>query len=411
VVDAADVVDEADLEEVSEEQPPAQARPPAPPPPVDRPPQAVDGPPARPAAETAGAAAPNGEAAAATAEAAPQTVPDSVEELSGDDLEAVGEPPRDGVVEAALAAAKKAIADGGGPVRLHFYEAELAALAPDDKGRRALYEHEIGELTEAAGDESAAVKAYAKALQSDATLKPNLWAIRRVFQRRALWPNLLKLLDAEIRFARTEAEKAELWVEKGQLYEDKLGKADEAEDCYKKAAEAYPAAVAPWLALEKVYSKREDRAGLKRVLRGQASATLEPGRRAALLLDLARLEEDVEAALELCREAYQTGADPERALDELQRIARRAGRVEDVLWALEANALLLGQLTEAAGAPERPALIERQIAARRQQAREAAALPDGAARAWEYLSKAFELRADEPLTLRDLSDAAEALGR
>jgi len=446
-VDAADVVDEADLEEVAEEAAPAAARPPVPPPasrvddahpaggsaiagaaarapaedtvrasvPEPSPPRVLDSVRMGTPAESREPARDEHPAAPSAAGAPPPA--DAVEELSGDDLEAAEEPVRDGVVDVAVAAARKAIADGGGPVRIRFYEAELAALGSDDKARRALYEHELGELTEAAGDESAAVKAYAKALQSDATLKPNLWAIRRVFQRRALWPNLLKLLDAEIRFARTDGEKAELWLEKGQLYEDKLAQPAEAEECYHKAAQAHPQSVGPWLALEKVYARKGDLAGLEKVLRGQASATLEPGRRAALLLDLARLQDSVsggtvERALELCREAYQTGAEPQRALDELRRIARKAGRVEDVLWALEAGALLLQQKIEAAGAADRPALIDRLIAVRRQQAREAQALPeDGGARAWEYLSKAFELRSDEPLTLRDLSDAAESLGR
>src|SRR5207302_9288872 len=123
------------------------------------------------------------------------------------------------------------------------YERELGTLGTgdEDKTRVALYQHEIGELLEAGSDEGLAVKAYAKALQADATLKPNLWAIRRVFQRRALWPNLVKLLDAEIRFARAEPpapEMAELLVEKGQLLEDRLGQAEQARDCFEKAVAA-----------------------------------------------------------------------------------------------------------------------------------------------------------------------------
>src|SRR5438477_90764 len=84
---------------------------------------------------------------------------------------------------------------------------------------------------------------------------PRRWAIRRVFQRRALWPNLLKLLDAEIRFARNEAEKAELLVEKGQLLEDRLADVAAARDCYLKAADAHPSTIAAWTSLEKLYAK------------------------------------------------------------------------------------------------------------------------------------------------------------
>src|SRR5262249_9155784 len=143
-----------------------------------------------------------------------------------------------------------------------------------DKGRTALYQHEIGELTESrAGDEGAAVKAYAKALQSDATLKPNLWAIRRVFERRALWPNLQKLPEAEIRFARTPDERAELLVEKGQLLEDRLNDAAGARDCYEKAVEAHPPSLGGWVALEKMFASERDLGGLGRVWRGLADAT------------------------------------------------------------------------------------------------------------------------------------------
>jgi tetratricopeptide (TPR) repeat protein len=427
-VDVDDVVEEADLEEVDEA--PAPARPkPAPSVPPAPPAAPVAVPPAAPPIAAVAVAPPPPLRPTSDAEAPPSPevvepstdlrAADSVEELDADDLVTTNEVPslpKDGVIEAAIAAAQKAIADGGGPVRVKLYETEIAALGTDDKPTRALYEHEIGELTEAAGDESAAVKAYAKALQSDPTLKSNLWAIRRVFQRRALWPNLLKLLDAEIRFARTEPEKAELWVEKGQVYEDKLKQVDPARDCYQKATEAHPGSLAAWLALEKVYARAGDLAGLARALRGQASAVNDPARKSALLLDLARLQESVdggsvEAAIELCREAHQAGADPERALDQLERTARRAGRVEDVLWALDARALLAAHEAEAASAGDRLLFVDKQVAIRRRQADLVREVEGGLPRAWEYLTKAFELKPDEPLLVRDLAEAAEALGR
>ncbi len=201
-----------------------------------------------------------------------------VEELSADDL-VTDNVPAAGVLETALASAKTALSDGAEKRRIGYYEAELRALAGDaHKGRQALYHHEIGELLESSGDEGAAVKAYAKALQADATLKPNLWAIRRVFQQRALWPNLLKLLDAEIRFAKGEAERAELLVEKGQLLEDRLNEPQQARDCYLKAIEVYPASIGAYMALEKIYAREGDVGGLARTCRGLANATAEPAR-------------------------------------------------------------------------------------------------------------------------------------
>jgi tetratricopeptide (TPR) repeat protein len=346
-----------------------------------------------------------------------------VEELDAADL-VDAEPQPDAapinIVEQALAEVRSSRDESGRARRIGYYERELEALAKGepDKGRTALYQHEIGELLEASGDEGAAVKAYAKALQSDATLKPNLWAIRRVFQRRALWPNLLKLLDAEIRFARTDAEKAELYVEKGQLFEDKLADAAQAKDCFNKAVETSPSSVAGWMSLEKLFTRDGDLGGLKRVWRGLASATVEPGRKVALLIDLARLQETVEGgtldeAVALCREAFAVGVDQGRALDELERLAEGAGRVEDLLWSLDQRAQLTAD--EAARAPvgDRLAATEQLVGIRRRQAQLARGLdsPDAGARAWSYLERAVEVAPVEPLLQRDLAELAESLAR
>ena len=409
VVDSADMVEEPELVEEAPEPAPPISRAAAPPP---SPHERVEEP------------APPSDPPTLKSAVPPPGSTDPVEELSSDDLMShEAAPPTDGVLETALAAARAVAAEGGGLRRIAFYETEIEALAKEpDKARLSLYQHEIGELLEDGGDEGAAVKAYAKALQSDATLKPNLWAIRRVFQQRALWPNLLKLLDAEIRFAKSEPERAELLVEKGQLLEDQLNDPQHAKECYAQAAEVHPASVTAWMSLEKIYTRDGDLAGLARVLRGQADAVAEPGRKVALLLDLARLQESLEgdggsmdAALELCREAYQAGGEPElssRALDEIERLAQPAGRTEDVLWALEARALILAAELPQLGAHDKPAAVDKLVAHRRRQAQLARELPArGGERAWEYLEEAIKHAPSDPLLARDLEQLAEQLQR
>ena len=200
----------------------------------------------------------------------------------------------------------RAVADAAEPARrearharlIALYERELEVLSrgEPDKGRTALYQHEIGELTESrAGDEGAAVKAYAKALQSDATLKPNLWAIRRVFERRALWPNLQKLLDAEIRFAKTPEEKAELLRREGRAARGSAQRSGRrARLLSDRAVEASPPSLSAWMALEKIYTRsaRSRRAGARA---GAAWSTPPSSRRARwrCCIDLARLQESI----------------------------------------------------------------------------------------------------------------------
>ncbi|MDB4965305.1 MAG: Tetratricopeptide 2 repeat protein [Myxococcales bacterium] len=351
------------------------------------------------------------------------TMDDSDVETVDDD--AVLEEDLDEIVPEGPSALDQAVADAqhllgeGAHLRLvALYERELEALAhgEPDKARTALYQHEIGELTEArAGDEGAAVKAYARALQSDATLKPNLWAIRRVFERRALWPNLQKLLDAEIRFAKSQDERAELLVEKGELLEDRLNDPAGAVDCYNKAIEAHPQALAAWMALEKGATRDRDLAALGRIWRGLADATAEPGRKVALLIDLARLQESVdggspEQAQALLREALAIGVDAQRVLDELERQAERAGRTDDLLAVLDERAARLSARLAELPVEQRLAETDRLVALRRRQALLARERGEGE-RSWGYLQAALTAAPGEPLIARELAEQAASLGK
>lgn len=360
--------------------------------------------------------------AASEVEAEPETLgDDEVEEVG--DLEVLDEeldeapPATAGALEQAIADAQNLLGDNAHLRLIALYERELEVLTREpDKARTALYQHEIGELTESrAGDEGTAVKAYAKALSSDATLKPNLWAIRRVFERRALWPNLQKLLDAEIRFAKTPEEKAELLVEKGQLLEEQLNDPAGALDCYNKAVETSAAALPAWMALEKIYARERDLGGLARVYRGQADATGEPARKVALLIDLARLQESVdggspERAREILREALAVGADAPRVLDELERLAEAAGKADELLAVLDERAARLTARAAELPIAERLGENDRLVALRRRQAALAREAGDGE-RAWGYLQAALTAAPGEPLVVRELAELAAELGR
>ena len=294
----------------------------------------------------------------------------------------------------------------------------MLARGEPEKGRTALYQHEIGELTESrAGDEGAAVKAYAKALQSDATLKPNLWAIRRVFERRALWPNLQKLLDAEIRFAKTPEEKAELYVEKGELLEDRLNDPARALDCFNRAIEASPASLPAWMALEKIHTRARDLGQLARVWRGMADATGEPARKVALLLDLARLQESIGGGPDAGAGAVARGARRRRR----RRIAcstsssglptRAAIKRGAAGGARRARAAADGR--SSAELPIARAACnesERLVALRRRQARWRASAATAKARG-ATCRRRCAAAPGEPLIVRELSELAESLGR
>src|SRR5262245_52279506 len=106
--------------------------------------------------------------------------------------------------------------DGSPAADIALFERE-AAVAPPDVQRSAPLLHAAGALRERALRlERDAAKTYADSLRVDPTFQPNAWALRRIFVRRGFWENLVRVLDAELRFApwgRPE-DRADLWVER-----------------------------------------------------------------------------------------------------------------------------------------------------------------------------------------------------
>src|SRR5688500_8527904 len=124
-----------------------------------------------------------------------------------------------------------------------FLEAEAAAHPPGTATRSAPLAHEAGHLRESAlGLERDAARTYAQALTADPTFAPNAWALRRIFVRRRIWENLVRVCDAEIRFTpwARDADRADLQLERARLLEDRLGRDAEAAQGYTAALESQP---------------------------------------------------------------------------------------------------------------------------------------------------------------------------
>jgi len=306
--------------------------------------------------------------------------------------------------------------------------------AASDRRQVGAIAYELGDFYERrVGDEARAVKAYGRALQSDPSLRPNLWAIRRVFYRRQLWPNLIKLLDAEIRFARNDAERADLHLEKAQILEDKLEDVEAAKQAYLAAAGLDPLSVTALAGIERIALGDGDNIALAKAWRGLASAVGHPSRKVAYLLDLSRLQSaegdaSIDAASETMREAAEVGVDVRYITRERLRLAELSNDPHALLEALEAQTTdLLAQYgpsgpgedpaqTAAARDPSAPLdrgtmLRLQMVALRRRQARVALDRLADADRAWEYLTRALRVAPGEPLVMADLADVAEKLGK
>jgi len=323
------------------------------------------------------------------------------------------------------------LGDAGGEKRAETMAKDLEAAT--DSGAAAMLAYELGELYERRlADEARAVKAYGRALTLDPGLRANLWAIRRVFYRRALWPNLVKLISAEVAYARDDYERADLLLEKARIAGEHMNDPGEARVALEEATRIAPQHQAALLELERNLARANDLPALLDVWERLADVALHPARKISYWLEVARAAGGSEVeradygraqgAFDQAAALAQGGAMAERIARERLRMAEAHGTPDDVANAIEALATQLvaafgaaggdGAAAAAAGAdrPDRAQHIRRELVAlRRRQAQLARA--DAPERAWDVLQQAIAMSPGEPLVLSDLTELAEELGR
>ena len=365
------------------------------------------------------------EAAAAQEAAAAESAPD---------LDPLTEPLDVPTVLDSLVEAQK---DGSREAQADSLQRELQASL--SKERIGALAYELGELCERQlGDEARAVKAFGRALQADPSLRSNLWAIRRVFYRRGLWPNLVKLIGAETRFAPDDAARADLLVERGHILEDQVGDSGEAAQSYQQAVAADPTCLPALHGLERLALRQGDNATLEAVWPKLADASQTVARKQAYYLDLVKIlgergGDDLDRAREVMQLAVELGGSSDRLSAVREWLAEKSGDPEELLAALDARAADLMARFGPAGPPpqfkrartgaeidadalnpvtEAALRLRREVVAlRRRQARIATHQVGATERAWSYLQQATELAPGEPLLVADLADLAEQLGK
>ena len=294
----------------------------------------------------------------------------------------------------------------------------------------AVLAYELGELYERRlADEARAVKAYGRALTLDPSLRPNLWAIRRVFYRRGLWPNLMKLIAAEVTYARDDYERADLLLEKARIAA-RISEHDEAKSALEEAVRIAPTHQAALLEYERTAARANEVSALTEAWELLSEAVEQPARKVSYLVEIGRASAPTD--FERARSAFDRAANiaqtagldrgtSERIARERLRLAEDHGTREDAIVAIEAlSANLMTAFgpagpaevhaTDGAQAGDRATAIRRElIALRRRQAQLARVdVPD---RAWELLQQALAMAPGDPVLLNDLTELAEELGR
>jgi tetratricopeptide (TPR) repeat protein len=307
-----------------------------------------------------------------------------------------------------------------------FHEAEVAALLPGNPKRAATHVYEAAHLRERSmGMEREAAKSYAHALTLDPSFAPNAWALRRVFARRSLWDNLVRVLDAEIRFGTwpRPGDRADLQLERGRLLEDRLGRDGEAVEGYLAALGTAPDHVGALWSLLLHGWRTGDGNEADTALNGLLRHTPEAGGRALLALEIGRLQRrgqragDPEAlprAADTLFRALSMGAEAAPLLRELDRLSLMADRVDLRLRFLDAFESRVARevLQQSSNGhvirqdPARAAIVshhrEKARILLRRGARDAALA---------VLERTLRVAPAHPLVLLDFLDAAEEAGR
>lgn len=308
--------------------------------------------------------------------------------------------------------------------RIEALRAEMEASA--DRGRQAILQYEIGHIHESVlANEPQAVREYLSAYNLDPQFRPPLFALLSIFERRRSTKNLARLYDAEARSATSPREAASALADRAVLMADQLGEPGEArqllEAAFEQAAEAQDIA----LLLEHQLFVEGDRAAAMNVVAARAELVADPVLATLLRLEVARAKEDdgdVDGALSTLRSAVTTPAARWRVLEQLERVARRAGRHPERIVALEGRAKLAA--AEARGEDQGQGSGAFSVQRFADQARAAAAaaaiyreagrariahLADAPGARRDY-DAALELRPDDPLLHHERMIACELEG-
>ncbi|MEM9459442.1 MAG: hypothetical protein AAGF11_35010 [Myxococcota bacterium] len=192
------------------------------------------------------------------------------------------------------------------------------------------------------GDEDAAIRHLAHALEMVPDLRPAMRLLYRVYLGKEDVRSAVMYLDQEIRATRHPREAAALYRERGQLVEAHFHDLAAAQQCYQAALKATPRDLAVLRAVERVCLARGEVFGLIGNLEAQLEVVRDSGLTAGILHDLALLEARHKGELALAGDLLLAAIElsPGHLLlaTDLFRVAEVAGDTELMLHALELEA-------------------------------------------------------------------------
>lgn len=212
--------------------------------------------------------------------------------------------------------------DGRWDALVKMYRAEAEISPSTDQAASLIYK--IGELYEhKLKDQAQAIASYREVLTLAPAFFPALRALARIYRAQGEWESMIEILHAEAANRTDPNERANAMFQVAALWEDQLGKPQQAIEGYQEVLRLSPTHASALHQLERLLTARDDVKELIVLLDRQAQVGAGPGRVASYLklarLYLDRLNEAGRAAT-CCEAALALDAGNLPALRLLERI-------------------------------------------------------------------------------------------
>jgi len=183
---------------------------------------------------------------------------------------------------------------------------ELEAQKIPDKRQRLAILHRAGEVSEVElGDDDAALALFRKIYDLDRTYAPALASLGRLHYKAGRYEDLLETYQAELRISGKNPQSAALLFKMGELYEDRIGRDEDAIMSYRKAIEMDPFNQQALHALGRKLTERNRFDEYVKLLELELSSLKDPLQRARTFFRLGEVHEYRLKAPEKALAAYE----------------------------------------------------------------------------------------------------------
>jgi cellulose synthase operon protein C len=183
---------------------------------------------------------------------------------------------------------------------------ELEVARVTDKRRRLELLHRAGEVAELnLADEAQALAFYRKAFELEHGYLPALAGLGRLHYKAGRWDALLETYRAELEHSPAGPGSAALHYKVGELYEQRIGREDEAVAAYRRALLVDPRHRPAIRALERKLGERGRWDDLARLLEGEVTSSVEPADKARAAFRVGEIYENRLKQPDKARASYE----------------------------------------------------------------------------------------------------------